>query len=50
MNLWADVTTLADGLARGTFSALELAQAMNERAAQWQPRFRAYATDRKSVV
>jgi len=44
MNLWADVTTLADGLARGTFSALELAQAMNERAAQWQPRFRAYAT------
>lgn len=44
MNLWADATTLANGLARGAFSAQELAQAMNERAAQWQPRLKAYAT------
>jgi amidase len=44
MNLWSDVSTLAKGLTRGTFSALELAQAMSERAAQLQPRWQAYAT------
>jgi amidase len=44
MNLWSDLSTLAQDLARGAFSAEELAQAMSERAAQFQPRWKAYAT------
>lgn len=44
MNLWSDVCTLAGGLARGAFSAVELTQAMNARAAQAQPLWQAYAT------
>jgi amidase len=41
---WADAHTLSRGLARGEFSALELAQAILARAERLQPTWKAYAT------
>lgn len=41
---WAQASELSEGLHRGSFSALELAQAFIERAERLQPVWRAFAT------